>query len=143
MSKVFVSWYDGQSHNLANQFLGLLKKHGFDVEHSPFSPHSGIYDERWENWYEVGLPKSIKRAEIFVAVITPSCDGSTWMMVEYEEAYNSFVKTAKPVLFYISFDLTEKQVKCHEHYFSSSICLSSVPEEAVRTLLISSSQMPT
>jgi hypothetical protein len=135
MPKVFVSWYDGQNHSLANEFFSLLKKHGFDVEHSPHSPHSGIDDKRWNNWYEEGLPNAINRAEIFVAVITPSCDGSTWMTIEYDVAYKNFLKTAKPALYFIRFDSDERQVKYQEYYLSSSVHLSSIPEEAIQTLL--------
>ena len=134
MSKVFISWYDGHDHILANEFFGLLKKNGFDVEHSPYSPHSGGYDERWNKWYEEGLPKAIKQAEMFIAVITPSCDGSTWMLQEYQEAYSSFLKTGRPTLYFIRFDPTDRQVKCPEYYLQNSIHLSSVPEEALHTL---------
>src|SRR5690348_11531170 len=104
MSKVFISWYDGQNHDLANEFFGLLKEHGFDVEHSPYSPHSGLYDERWKKWYDEGLPKAINQANIFIAVITPSCDSSTWMMIEFQEAYLKKLKTGRPQLYYIRFD---------------------------------------
>lgn len=135
MPKVFISWYDGQNHVLANEFFGLLQKHGFDIEYSPRSPHSRINDERWNNWYEEGLPKAINRAEIFIAVITPSCDGSTWMAIEYEAAYKTFLKTAKPALYLIRFDSAEHQVKYQDYYLSSSVHLSSIPEEAVQTLL--------
>jgi len=139
MSKVFISWYDGQNHVLANEFFGLLQKHGFDIEYSPHSPHSGINDERWNNWYEEGLPKAINRAEIFIAVVTPSCDGSTWMTIEYEAAYKKFLKDASPALCLIRFDLAEHQVKYQDFYLSSSVHLSSIPEEAVQTLLTFSS----
>ncbi len=135
MPKVFISWYDGHTHSVANEFFGLLKKHGFDLEHSPDSPQSGIYDGRWTNWYEDGLPKAIDRAEIFIAVITPACDGSTWMLQEFEEAYSSFVETGKPALYFIRFDSDDQQVKYPEEYLSSSIHLSSIPEEAVQTLI--------
>ena len=85
MSKVFISWYDGHNHILANQLFTLLKKNSFDVEHSAYSHHSGTYDERWNKWYEEGLPKAIKQAEMFIAVITPSCDGSICMLQEYQD----------------------------------------------------------
>lgn len=139
MPKVFVSWYDGQQHGLASEFFGLLKKRGFDLEHSPHSPHSGTFDERWKNWYEEGLSQAINRVEIFIAVITPACDGSTWMMQEFEEAYSSFVKTGKPALYFIRFDPVQRQVKYPEYYLCSSTRLSSIPEEAVQTLMNSSS----
>jgi hypothetical protein len=139
MPKVFVSWYDGQNHSLANEFFGLLKKNGFSIEHSPSSSDGGFYDERWNEWYEDSLPKAISRADIFVAVITPSCDGSTWMMVEYDEAYKTFLKTAKPTLYFIRFDSAEHQIKYPDYYLSSSVRLSSIPEEAVRALTLSCS----
>ena len=135
MSKVFVSWYDGQSHDLANEFFGLLKKHDFDVEHSPYSPHSGFHDERWEKWYDEGLPKAINQADIFIAVITSSCDGSTWMMIEFQEAYFKKLKTGSPQLYYIRFDPIERQVKYPEEYLNNSIHLSSIPKEAISKLL--------
>jgi hypothetical protein len=135
MPKAFISWYDGQNHDRANDFFRLLKEHGFEVEHSPSSPHSGIQDERWGNWYQEGLPKAIKRAELFIAVITPSCDGSTWMMSEYEEAYRSFLTTGKPSLYFIKFDAVHSPVQYPEYYLSNSICLSSIPEEAIQTLI--------
>ena len=137
MPKVFVSWYDGYIHSLASEFFELLKRHGFDVEHSPFSPGRGVYDIRWSGWYKDGLPKAISRAEVFVAVITPACDGSTWMMQEFEDAYSSFVKKRKPKLYFIRFDSIENPVKYLEYYLQNSVQLSSVPEEAVRTLLTS------
>lgn len=134
MSKVFISWYDGHDHVLANELFRLLKKNGFNVELSPYSPYSGVYDERWNKWYEEGLPKAIKQAEMFIAVITPSCDGSTWMLQEYQEACSSFLKTGGPALYFIRFDPTDRQVKYPEYYLQSSIHLSSVPEEALHTL---------
>ena len=139
MPKVFVSWYDGQSHSSANQFSELLRKHGFEVDHSPASPHSGIYDARWANWYAAGLPEAIEQAEIFIAVITPACDGSTWMLQEFETAYSQFMKTGKPVLYFIRFDSREHVVKYPQVYLSSSIGLPSISEEAVQTLIQSSS----
>jgi hypothetical protein len=135
MAKVFISWYDGQNHALANEFFGLLKEHGFEAKHSPHSPHSGMKDERWNNWYQEGLPRAIQRAEIFIAVITPPCDGSTWMMIEYEEAYKNFLITGKPALYFIRLDSAASPVKYPEHYLSNSVCLSSIPEEAVKTLI--------
>jgi len=134
MSKVFISWYDGHNHILANELFGLLKRNGFDVEHSPYSPHTGIYDERWNKWYEEGLPKAINEAEILIAVITPSCDGSTWMLQEYQEAYSSFVKTGKPELYFIRFDPIEQQVNDLEYYLQNSMHLPYIPEEALHIL---------
>ena len=139
MSNVFISWYDGQNHLAANEFFRLLKIHGFGLEHSPYSPQSGIYDKRWVNWYSDGLPKAMDRAEIFIAVITPACDGSTWMIQEFEEAYLRFLKMGKPALYFIRFDPAEQQVKYPAEYLLSSIRLSSIPQEAVRTLMDSSS----
>ena len=137
MSKVFLSWYDGQDHSLANEFFGLLKQHEFTVEHSPFSPHSGFVDTRWINWYKSGLPQAIQWAELFIAVLTPSCSGSTWMMQEYEEAFSSFMKSKHPLLYYIRFDTSDDRLNYPDYYLKSSIQLSSVPEEAVRKLLLS------
>jgi hypothetical protein len=134
MTKIFISWYDGQNHKLANEFLSLLKEHDFDIEHSPHSPHSGYHDERWGKWYEEGLPQAIHRADSFIAVITPSCDASSWMMMEYDEAYKSFLESGKPKLYFIRFDTTERRVKYPEYYLQSSIQLSSVPADAVHTL---------
>ena len=139
MPNVFISWYDGQDHNTANELFTLLKHHGFDVEHSPPSPHSDAYDKRWENWYKAGLPNVIDWAEIFIAVITPACDASTWMMQEYETAYSRFMKTGEPILYFIRFDSAEHLVKYPQEYLSSSIRLSSNSEEAVQTLIKSSS----
>jgi hypothetical protein len=82
------------------------------------------------------LSKAIKQSEIFIALITPSCDASTWMLQEYQEAYSSFVKTGKPALYFIRFDPTERQVKYPASYLQNSIHLSSVPEEALHTLQI-------
>ena len=138
MSKVFISWYDGQNHNLANQFFELLEKHGFEVECSPRSPDSGFYDEKWKKWYQKGLPKAISRAEIFIAVITPACDGSSWMLQEYQEAYSSFLKKAKPKLYFIRYDSVERPVKYPDYYLQNSIQLPSIPEEAIHMLLSSS-----
>jgi hypothetical protein len=137
MSKVFISWYDGQNHSAANEFFGLLKRHGFDVHHSPYSPHSDIHDERWPNWHKDGLPKAIARAEIFIAVITPACDGSTWMLEEFETAYSSFLKNGKPALYFIRFDSVERPVHYPEHYLSKAVRLSSSSLDAVQMLLSS------
>ena len=137
MFKVFISWYDGHNHILATEFFELLKKNGFDIEHSPFSPHSGVHDMRWSGWYEEGLPKAMGRVNAFIAVITPSCDSSSWMMQEFESAYFSFMNTGKPKLYFIRFDSIEKPLKYPGYYLQNSDQLSSVPEEAVRTLLAS------
>ena len=139
MPKVFISWYDGQKYSAANEFFGLLKRRGFDVEHSPSSPHSGINDERWASWYKDGLPRAIDRAEIFVAVITPACDGSTWMLQEFETAYSQFVKTGKPALYFMRSASAEHKVKYPNYYLSNSIHLPSVPIEAVEFLIASRS----
>jgi hypothetical protein len=135
MPKIFVSWYDGQNHSVANEFFRLLQTHGFEVEHSPHSPESGWDDKRWSSWYRKGLPEAIQQADIFVAVITSSCDGSSWMQQEYQQAYSNFLKTAKPLLSFIRLDSPEHPVKYQEYYLSSSVHLSSVPEEAVQMLL--------
>ena len=139
MLNVFLSWYDGQNNSAANAFFELLKKQGFVVNHSPFSPHSGLHDKRWVNWYAHGLSEAIEQAEIFIAVITPACNGSTWMLEEFETAYSKFSKTAKPALYFIRFDSVEQPVHYPEHYLATSNRLSSNTEEAVQTLIHSSS----
>jgi hypothetical protein len=139
MLNVFLSWYDGQNNSAANAFFELLKEQGFAVNHSPFSPHSGLHDERWANWYAHGLSEAIAQAEIFIAVITPACDGSTWMLEEFETAYLKFSQIVKPVLYFIRFDSVEQPVHYPEHYLATSKRLSSNPEEAVQALIHSSS----
>jgi hypothetical protein len=116
MCRIFLSWYDGHDHPLANQLSTLLNDHGFIVEHSPYSPHSGYHDERWGDWYRVGLPRAMRETDVFVAVITPSCDGSTWMMIEYETACKSAEQTGGPVLCYVRFDEIGRLVRYPAYY---------------------------
>ena len=139
MPKVFVSWYDGQNHSAANEFFTRLKQQDFDVQHSPHSPHSGTYDKRWATWYKTGLPNAVDWADNFVAVITSACDASSWMMQEYQIACSSFIRIGRPVLYYIRFDAAKHFVKYPQEYLSRSIQLSSIPEEAIQTLIKSRS----
>jgi len=134
MPKIFLSWYDGQQHSLAAELFALLKTGKFEIEHSPNSPHSGHLDERWANWYDDGLSKALRRADIFLAVITPSCDGSTWMLQEYQEAYTRFLQTARPALYFVRFDRTEQPVTYPGNYLENSIQLPSNPGAAFQAL---------
>jgi len=135
MTKVFVSWYDGHTNTPANEFINLLKQNGFQITHSPMSPHSSSQDERRQKWYDKGLPDAIHEAEMFIAVITPACDGSTWMQQEYHEAYSSFLKTGRPKLYFMRLDSPDQPVKYQEYYLQNSIRLSAIPKEAAQTLI--------
>jgi hypothetical protein len=39
-------------------------------------------DSRWDTWYDVGLPATIERCDIFVIVVDQGWDSSTWMAIE-------------------------------------------------------------
>lgn len=114
--------------------MALLKESGHKVEFSPHSPQSGYKDKRWENWYTHGLPQAINEADLFIAVITPTCDGSSWMMQEYQEAYSSFIRSGKPTLYFIRFDSTEYPIKYQEYYLQNSISLPADPQKAVQLI---------
>jgi hypothetical protein len=134
MPKVFVSWYDGFANPQADEFNKLLEQQGFELDHSPSSPHSGYQDPRWENWYPVGLPQAIEQADIFIAVMTEIYN-SSWMMVEYHEAYRSRFNKGKPLIFFVKFCGDEYLFGMLETYLQHSIVLPGNSELAINMLL--------
>jgi TIR domain len=62
-----------------------LRKESFRVLHSPRN-RPGRKDERWREWYAKGCREEMERASIFIAVISPAWDCSTWMAHEVNEA---------------------------------------------------------
>ena len=65
------------------------------IEHSPRNPIDGD-DPRWRGWYEVGLPAAVERCKLFVAVIDPGWESSTWMACEAEVA----TKKGRPLCYW-------------------------------------------
>jgi hypothetical protein len=130
---IFISWYDGYKDKFAKRLFDTLIDSGHTINTSPNSPESGKNDKRWDNWFKEGLPKSIQIADEFIAIITPNCDGSTWMQIEYQEALNSNLKDNKPKLFFLRLDSPEKPIKYQQYYLDNSIQL---PNDVNRILKI-------
>jgi hypothetical protein len=99
MKRVFLSWYDGFLDEDCRLLREMLTRMGVKVETSPYSPHCGLGDdERWDGWYDGGLPEVVAQSDTFVACITESYDG-TWMAQEFDTAANSFRTMMTPRLF--------------------------------------------
>ena len=69
----------------AAALIERLRAESFSVSHSPRNPSDGE-DVRWRNWYESGCRVELERADVFISVIGPAWDCSTWMAHECEEA---------------------------------------------------------
>ena len=81
MTQVFISSRDiGAPH--AASLVKCLRAAGFHVTHSPGSPLS----ERWRDWYARACRDELEKVSIFIAVIDPAWDSSTWMAHEAYEA---------------------------------------------------------
>ena len=70
---------------LAAALIERLRSESFSVLHSPRHP-SGGEDVRWRDWYNNGCRTELEGAGIFIAVISPAWDSSTWMAHECSEA---------------------------------------------------------
>src|SRR5688572_17363574 len=81
MTQVFVSSCDIREPR-ASSLVERLRQAGFNVSHSPHSP----LDERWQGWYESGCRDELEKANIFLAVVDPAWESSTWMAHEADEA---------------------------------------------------------
>lgn len=77
MRRVFVSAYTPQSGGAA-ELIKALRAAGCGVNHSPW----GTSDPRWQDWYDVGLEKSVSGCDAFVAVVDSAWDSSSWMAEE-------------------------------------------------------------
>ena len=84
MPRIFVSScrIDGPH---AAALIERLRGESFAVSHSPRNPSDGR-DERWIDWYASGCRVELEEADIFVSVISPAWDCSTWMAHECIEA---------------------------------------------------------
>ena len=78
MIRVFVSFYPGDSAH-APALVQALRDAGCEVAHSPDPDAMG-------DWYASGLPAALDRSDVFVCVISPAWDSSTWMAIEADEA---------------------------------------------------------
>ncbi|HLL14149.1 MAG TPA: toll/interleukin-1 receptor domain-containing protein [Pyrinomonadaceae bacterium] len=81
MTQVFISSCDIEAPH-ASSLVECLREAGFRVTHSPGSPSS----ERWRDWYARNCRDELEKASIFIAVIDPAWDSSTWMAHEANEA---------------------------------------------------------
>jgi hypothetical protein len=131
---IFISWYDGYKDKFAKKLFDTLIDSGHTINTSPDSPESGKNDKRWDNWYEEGLPKSIQKADEFIAIITPNCDESTWMQIEYQEAFNSYMKDKKPKMFFLRLENPENPIKYQKYYLENSIQLPNEVNQILEIL---------
>ncbi len=65
----------------AAQLIACLNKLGVSVEHSPSNPNDAP-DARRKDWYDQGLPATLRRCDIFVIVVDRGWESSTWMAQE-------------------------------------------------------------
>lgn len=87
--RLFIS-AENMDDPLAATMLASLLASGWQVEHSPHSTDRDA-DPRWSDWYARGCTEALSRADVFLAVVTPGWDGSTWMAHEAETALDSGV----------------------------------------------------
>jgi hypothetical protein len=69
----------------ASTLIAGLRSAGVVVEHSPSNPEHRD-DGRWSDWYGKGLPNTLVRCSIFIAVVDRGWDSSTWMAIEADLA---------------------------------------------------------
>ncbi|HEY0544720.1 MAG TPA: hypothetical protein VGC91_04915 [Pyrinomonadaceae bacterium] len=81
MKQIFVSSVHIET-SPASDLVMRLRQEQFLVSHSPINDGS----VNWGNWYEHDCFAELDKAEIFVSVITPSWEYSTWMQHEMIEA---------------------------------------------------------
>lgn len=99
--RIFISWYDGERHPDGARLKSSIEQAGFQVVHSPCSPHSGRTDERWKGWYESGCARAVADCGAFIAFIEDVYDSSTWMGIEFDVAWTANQRTGWPKLFYL------------------------------------------
>lgn len=83
MKTIFVSCQSVDSKNPQALIAGLRGR-GIEVDHSPSNPINKS-DDRWKTWYQIGLPQSIEKSQLFVIVVDEGWDSSTWMGIEADE----------------------------------------------------------
>lgn len=64
----------------ARLLVERLRQEGWAVDHSPRNPAEGP-DPRWRGWYDHGCGEALRRADVFITVVTPTWE-STWMAHE-------------------------------------------------------------
>lgn len=101
-ARVFVST-ENTSDPLAAGLIERLVRAGFQVTTSPLNPAHGE-DPRWPDWYGDGCREAMEAAEVFVAVVTPGSECSTWMGFEFDRAGWVHRGTGKPLLFVLKTD---------------------------------------
>src|SRR6266446_3060976 len=67
----------------ARDLIAALRQARVEVEHSPRNPLDGE-DPRWTNWYSEKLGAAVDSCDVFVVVLEPGWDSSTWMAIEAE-----------------------------------------------------------
>lgn len=101
MKKIFISWYDGFLNQFALNYYNSLIMN-YSVETSPFSTECGRgHDPKWDNWYDYRCKSLIENSDIYIAIITNSWSGSTWMLHEISTANNCAKINIKPKRFYL------------------------------------------
>ena len=83
----------------ATAFIEALRRRGCVVSHSPRNPMDG-QDERWADWYAVGLKDELRRADVFVAVVTSGWASSSWMLCEAVEARQQSLQRSRRMFQY-------------------------------------------
>jgi len=78
--------------------IDLLKAAGHTVTTSPINPANGS-DLRWKDWYEQGCQTAIESNNVFLAIVTPGYDCSTWMAIEFETAWKANQASGRPRLY--------------------------------------------
>src|SRR6266542_1194027 len=82
--------------------IDLLKAAGHTVTTSPINPANGS-DPRWKDWYEQGWQTAIESNNVFLAIVTPGYDCSSWMVIEFETAWKANQASGRPRLYVYPF----------------------------------------
>jgi hypothetical protein len=85
MVRVFLS-SQAVDRDPARALADALQAAGVSVEHSPGNPIDGL-DDRWSDWYGVGLPTAIRESQVAVLVLDTVWDSSSWMAEEARLAF--------------------------------------------------------
>jgi len=133
MKTIFLSWYDGFLEKTGKQLYSFLETSEVNIITSPYSPHCGKgNDEKWENWYDNGLPEAVKQSDIFIAFISKQYD-STWMAQEFQTAFNWYLEHKSPKLFVFNPEKL-KLPKGFEPYIKSSVELPRDLSKLIRCI---------
>jgi hypothetical protein len=78
----------------ARELIAGLRQAGLEVEHSPSNPLDS-QDPRWANWYGDALEAAVDRCDLFIVVLEPGWDSSTWMAIEADAGLAKGRRTAE------------------------------------------------